>query len=68
MEPRPDIPWTHFYGYRLEPGENGATNVTSYYDWSTINDEFKDRFPIVPELALRASLGILDRTARNTTA
>ena len=61
----PDIPWTHFYGYRLEPGENGITNVTSYYDWSTINDEYKDRFPIVPDSALRATLGILDRTARN---
>jgi len=63
----PDIPWTHFYGYRLEPGEDGVTNVTSYYDWSTIKDEFKDRFPIVPDSALRATLGILERTARNAT-
>ena len=64
----PDIPWTHFYGYRLEPGENGVTNVTSYYDWSTIKDEFKEHFPIVPDSALRATLGILDRTARNASA
>jgi hypothetical protein len=28
----PDIPYTHFYGYRLESGENDVTNVTSYYD------------------------------------
>ena len=64
----PDIPFPHFYGYRLEPGENWMTNVTSYYDWSTINDEFKEHFPIVPDSALRATLGILDRTARNASA
>ena len=65
VEPRPRHSVDpHFYGYRLEPGEDGVTNVTSYYDWSTINDEYKDRFPIVPDSALRATLGILDRTAR----
>src|SRR3954454_22571098 len=26
--------YPHFYGYRLEPGDDGITNVTSYYDWS----------------------------------
>ena len=62
----PDVPFPHFYGYRLEPGEDGVTNVTSYYDWSKVGDDFKDRFPIVPESALRASLGILERTARNS--
>jgi hypothetical protein len=60
----PDVPVKHFYGYRLEPGEDGVTNVTSYYDWSKIDGDFKDRFPIVPESALRATLGILERTAR----
>jgi hypothetical protein len=60
----PDIPIPHFYGYRLEPGEDGVTNVTSYYDWSKVNDDIKGRFPIVPELALRATLGILERTVR----
>ena len=59
-----DIGIPHFYGYRLEPGEDGVTHVTSYYDWSLVNGDIKDRFPIVPELALRASLGILERTAR----
>jgi hypothetical protein len=54
----------HFYGYRLEPAEDGMTNVTSYYDWSLVNGDIKDRFPIVPESALRASLGILERTTR----
>jgi hypothetical protein len=60
----PDVPFPHFYGYRLEAGEDGATLVTSYYDWSKMSGEFKDRFPIVPESALRATLGILERTAR----
>jgi hypothetical protein len=39
-------------------------DVTAYYDWSLVNDDIKDRFPVVPELALRATLGILERTAR----
>jgi hypothetical protein len=58
----PDIPIPHFYGYRLDPGEEGVTNVTSYYDWSKVSGDLKTRFPIVPESALRATLGILDRT------
>ena len=62
----PDIPVPHFYGYRLEPGEDGVTNVTSYYDWSKVTGELKERFPVVPESALRATLGILDRTARGS--
>ena len=60
----PDLGIPHFYGYRLEPGEDGVTNVTSYYDWSKVDGDFKQRFPIVPESALRATLGILDRTVR----
>src|SRR5215510_4305659 len=60
----PDIPVRHFYGYRLEPGDDGVTSVTSYYDWSRVHDEAKPRFPIVPEAALRATLGILERTVR----
>jgi hypothetical protein len=59
-----DIGIPHFYGYRLEPGEDGVTNVTSYYDWSLVNEQFKERFPIVPESALRATLGVLERTVR----
>ena len=55
----------HVYGYRLEPAE-GGTLVTSYYDWSDIDEQWKqaDIFPIIPESALRATLGILDRTVR----
>ena len=60
----PDVPVDHFYGYRLAPGDDGVTNVTSYYDWSRVRDDIKPRFPIVPESALRATLGILERTVR----
>lgn len=60
----PDIPYPHFYGYRLDASAEGVTNVTSYYDWSKIGDDIKDHFPIVPESALRATLGILERTVR----
>ena len=53
----------HVYGYRLEPMD-GGTLVTSYYDWSSIDPVWKeaDIFPIISEGALRATLGILERT------
>ncbi len=60
----PDIPVQHFYGYRLSTDEDGVTSVTSYYDWSKVSGDMQDRFPIVPESALRATLGILERTVR----
>src|SRR3984893_12156726 len=60
----PDVPVPHFYGYRLDTGGDGVTNVTSYYDWSKVEDDLKGRFPIVPASALRATLGILERTVR----
>jgi hypothetical protein len=54
----------HVYGYRLEPVDEG-TLVTSYYDWSQVSDDWKTGvFPVIPESALRATLGILDRTVR----
>jgi hypothetical protein len=58
---RPSI--GHVYGYRLEPLDD-ATLVTSYYDWSNISQEWRDAgiFPVISEGALRATLGILDRT------
>jgi hypothetical protein len=56
-------PIGHVYGYLLEPTEQG-TVVTSYYDWSEIDPADKAIFPIIPESALRATLGILDRTIR----
>ncbi len=71
LEPDREIAWTvrgrwdigHVYGYRLEPIEEG-TLVTSYYDWSAAGQEWKDAkiFPVIPEGALRATLGILART------
>jgi hypothetical protein len=57
----------HVYGYRLEPSADGAgTVVTSFYDWSDIDDEWRKAniFPVIPESALRATLGVLDRTVR----
>jgi hypothetical protein len=70
-EPDREIAWTiegaltlgHVYGYRLEPID-GGTLVTSYYDWSAIDDDWRkaDIFPVIPESALRATLGILART------
>ena len=61
---RPQI--GHVYGYRLEPSGDGGTLVTSFYDWSDIDQHWRDAniFPIVSELALRATLGILDRTVK----
>jgi hypothetical protein len=56
-------PLRHVYGYTLEPTDDG-TLVTSYYDWSEIDEAYRgaDIFPIIPESALRATLGILTRT------
>ena len=76
LEPDTEIEWTisgtiqppirHLYGYRLEP-RDGGTLVTSYYDWSQIDDRYRGRgiFPVIPEAALRATLGILARTVEN---
>ena len=56
-------PIGHVYGYRLEPAE-GGTLVTSYYDWSNIHEVWREAniFPVMSELALRSTLGILART------
>jgi len=55
----------HYYGYRLEPVDDG-TLVTSIYDWSNIGEQWKasGMWPIIPESALKATLGILERTVR----
>jgi hypothetical protein len=74
FEPDREIAWKilgqirpqigHVYGYRLEPAD-GGTLVTSYYDWSEIDQQWRDAgiFPVISEGALRATLGILARTA-----
>jgi hypothetical protein len=71
--PDREIAWTvegqirpgigHVYGYVLEPVDEG-TRVTSYYDWSTIDQSWREAgiFPVISEGALRATLGILART------
>jgi hypothetical protein len=73
FEPDREIAWTvdgqiqppigHIYGYTHEPTD-GGTLVTSYYDWSNIDPQWRkaDVFPEMSELALRATLGILART------
>ena len=60
-------PIRHLYGYRLEPHDLGSL-VTSYYDWSEIDERYRDKgiFPVIPEAALRATLGILARTVNRT--
>ena len=65
---RTQPPIEHLYGYRLEPAE-GGTRVTSYYDWSKILEQYRATlpFPIVPDSALKATLGILARTVENAS-
>jgi Polyketide cyclase / dehydrase and lipid transport len=78
FEPDREIAWTilgrirpqigHVYGYTLEPADGGTkTLATSYYDWSNIDQQWRDAgiFPVISEGALRATLGILARTARS---
>src|SRR5215472_11747619 len=72
-QPDREIAWTvlgqirpqigHIYGYQLEPAA-GGTLVTSYYDWSQIDPQWREAgiFPVISEGALRATLGILART------
>lgn len=74
-EPDREIAWTidgqlqppigHVYGYRLDPID-GGTRVTSYYDWSDIDDTYRPMaeqiFPVISETNLLATLGILART------
>ncbi len=59
-------PLRHLYGYQLQPSETG-TLATSYYDWSEIDEAYRGKgiFPVIPETALRATLGILARTLEN---
>jgi len=73
FSPAAEIAWTilgtirpgigHVFGYRLSPTPDG-TLVTSYYDWSDINDDWRKLgiFPVIDQKSLRATLGILDRT------
>ena len=67
VEGRIKPPLEHVYGYRLEPVDDDrgrGTLVTSYYDWSRAPETWAAGFPVISEAHLKASLGILDRTAR----
>lgn len=76
FEPDSEIAWhasgafdlPHFYGYRIEPADDGGSIVTSYYDWSEIDQSWRDAnvFPVISEGALRATLGILARTVEHS--
>lgn len=75
-EPESLIAWTihgtikpsigHVYGYRIAASGDGGCDVTSFYDWSNVSDKWRASgiFPVVSEGALKATLGILERTAR----
>ena len=75
-EPDREISWSvrgpsrppvgQVYGYRLTPVDEGTTEATSFYDWSDAHPEWKARgiFPVISEVALKGTLGILDRTVR----
>jgi Protein of unknown function (DUF664) len=56
-------PFTTGLPAEVEPIAEG-TLVTSYYDWSATEQSWKDAaiFPVIPERALRATLGIMART------
>jgi hypothetical protein len=62
-------PIKHLYGYQIEPTDDGCL-VTSYYDWSQIEEQYRGLgiFPVMPEAALRATLGILARTVQQPVA
>jgi uncharacterized protein YndB with AHSA1/START domain len=64
-----DPPMGYVYGYTLEPLESG-TLVTTFYDWSDVPPVHRARinFPVIPEASLRATLGILARTALRTNS
>ena len=57
----------HFYGYRLEPNDDGTTTVTSIYDWAAVADELRPHWPVIPLTALKATLGILERAVVRPT-
>lgn len=73
LEPEAVLEWSvagesfpaigHVYGYLLQPADDETTVVTSYCDWSAVPDKWRSRvtWPVVPQTALRSSLGILER-------
>jgi hypothetical protein len=58
-------PWGHVWGYTLVPAGDGATDVTSYCDWSGVPERRRgaSRWPVVPVESIVASLAKLDAMA-----
>jgi hypothetical protein len=56
-----DKPLGHAYGYLLEAVDDSSTEVTSYSDWSSIDDGVRNflTFPVISEDALDATLSRL---------
>jgi hypothetical protein len=55
----------HVWGYHLEPVNDNETNVTNYYDWSAVSQEWRERFhwPVVPPAMFEQTLVNLERIA-----
>jgi hypothetical protein len=55
----------HVWGYRLEPISDNETEVTNYYDWSAVSQEWRERFswPVVPPAMFEQTLVNLERVA-----
>lgn len=55
-------PFGHSYGYVLEPVDDTTTDVTSYCDWSTVREKWRDapNWPVIPASTLARSLERLE--------
>ncbi|SEO60341.1 SRPBCC family protein [Trujillonella endophytica] len=58
-------PIGYVWGYLVEPAGEGASDVTSYFDWSGLSAERKarsaGRLPLIPETTIAATLERLER-------
>ncbi len=56
-------PIGHVYGYLLASVDGGATDVTSYCDWSGVSERFRAAmsWPVVPLASLERSLENLEK-------
>ena len=58
-------PVGHVYGWRIEPTDDGACDVTNYCDWTDLDPEIRERsegrWPIVPLSMLEASVARLEQ-------
>ncbi len=56
-----------YSGFGLAPHDDATTTVTSIYDWSAVAADLQQYWPVVPLTALKATLGILERTVRQSS-